>query len=66
MDYQEFIHKIIIPKYGPQPIRFKDWNKKALREFYLSFLKSKFDQNPQSAQLEKLIRTIEEQILYSD
>ncbi len=64
MDYKEFIHKIIIPKYGPQPARFKDWDKGALREFYLSFLKLRFNENSQSPQLEELIRSIEERILY--
>ncbi len=66
MDYKDFIHDIIVPKYGPQPLRFKEWDKRALREFYLSFLKSQFDKNSQSPQLEELIRFIEEEILYSD
>ncbi|NOY77862.1 MAG: hypothetical protein GXO76_08335 [Calditrichaeota bacterium] len=62
MDYKEFIHKIIVPKYGPQPARFKDWDKGALREFYISFLRSRVDEDTSSRQLEEIIRLIEEQI----
>lgn len=66
MDYKEFIATQIIPKYGPQPIRFRDWNKMALREFYIYFIKNRLQNSNKSSQLENFVREIEERISYSE
>ncbi len=63
MEYKEFLEQKIIPKYGPQPLRFRDWNKRALREFYLSFLRNRFQSIKKSPELERFIREIEETVL---
>jgi hypothetical protein len=64
MDYKEFLEQEIIPKYGPQPLRFRDWDKRALREFYISFLRNRFNSMKKSPELERFIREIEENILF--
>ncbi len=64
MDYKEFLKREIIPKYGHQPLRFRDWDKRALREFYISFLRNRFHSMEKSPELERFIREIEENIFF--
>ncbi|RKY75810.1 hypothetical protein DRQ15_11055 [candidate division KSB1 bacterium] len=59
MEFKEFLEKRIYPKYGPQPKRFKNWNKRALRDVYVEFFKPHYTHLCNNPEFRKYLQEIE-------
>ena len=65
MEFKEFLDKRIYSKYGPQPRRFKNWNKRALRDLYIEYFKPHYPHLHDNPEFRKQLREIEHSLFES-